>query len=343
MDQRLTNVLRTLIEQYIADGRPVSSKAIASALEESVSAATVRNLLALLEGQGLVVAPHTSAGRIPTEQGYRVFVDSLVRKNTLAEATVNKVKDCLHPDMSAPEMIAAASKVLSELTSMACVVTNTSGASATLKHIEFLPLEQYRVLAVLVFSNDSVENRIFTTDVAFTKAQLNQASGLLNQRFAGAPLKAIRHGLIAQLNDHRQQLDGLMRTAIQLAEKAIDPETPEPECVVTGQTNLLYIADEKGGADRLRQLFDLFQQKRDLLGLMDSCIKAQGVQIFIGQESGYQHLEACSLVMSSYVGSHEDVLGSLAVIGPTRMPYDDVIPTVDLTAKILSAALKKSS
>jgi heat-inducible transcriptional repressor len=214
---------------------------------------------------------------------------------------------------------------------------------ASLKHIEFLPLDGPRILVVLVFNDDEVQNRIMTADREYSKVELLQASNLLNQQFAGAELREIRDRLLAQLKDHKQQLDSLMQTTIDLASRVLTSDTQSPNYVVSGQSNLLYIADQEGGVDRLKQLFDAFQEKRDLLGLMDRCIQADGVQIFIGQESGYQLPAECSLIASPYESSKNDLLGMLAVIGPTRMPYQQVIPTVDLAAKILGAALKSPS
>lgn len=341
-DKRMAEVLRTLVEKYIAEGKPVGSRAIAQALSSPVSPATVRNMMAMLEDRGLITSPHTSAGRVPTRLGYRVFVDGLITMAPIAEDVAERLREQLHPEKSSAELVEAASQALSDLTSMACLVAAPTQERARLKHIEFLPLEGARVLVVLVFNDDEVQNRIMTADREYSKVELQQASNLLNQQFGGVELRAIRDRLLAQLKDHKAQLDSLMQTTIDLASRALGTESPSRNYVVSGQSNLLYIADQEGGVDKLKQLFDAFQQKRDLLGLMDRCIQADGVQIFIGQESGYQLLDDCSLIASPYESSKNDLLGMLAVIGPTRMPYQEVIPTVDLAAKILSAALKSS-
>ncbi|MCG8668176.1 MAG: heat-inducible transcriptional repressor HrcA [Pseudomonadales bacterium] len=342
-DQRVAEVLRVLVEKYIEDGQPVGSKMIAQALSTPVSAATVRNVMALLEDRGLIVSPHTSAGRVPTELGYRMFVDGLIKMAPIAEAAADQLREKLHPEKTSAELVEAASQVLSDLTSMACVVIAPTAGKSTLKHIEFLPLDGNRVLVVLVMNEDEVQNRIVQVDREYSKAELQQASNFINQQFIGRDLKQIRDDLLVQLKDHREQLDNLMQTTIDLASKALKPEDRAPNYVVSGQSNLLYIADEKGGVDRLKQLFDSFQEKRDLLGLMDRCIHADGVQIFIGQESGYQLFDDCSLIASPYKSTQSELLGMLAVIGPTRMPYQQVVPAVDMTAKILGAALKSTS
>lgn len=343
IDERMSEVLRALVEKYIAEGKPVGSKAIAQALSMSVSPATVRNLMAMLEDRGLITSPHTSAGRVPTRLGYRMFVDGLITMAPIAEEVAGRLREQLHPEKSSAELVQAASTALSDLTSMACVVVTPTQDRARLKHIEFLPLDSARVLVVLVFNDDEVQNRIMTADREYSKVELQQASNFLNEQFAGSELREIRDKLLSQLKDHKQQLDSMMQTTIDLASRALNTDTSNRNYVVSGQSNLLYIAGQEGGMDKLKQLFDAFQQKRDLLGLMDRCMQADGVQIFIGQESGYQLLDDCSLIASPYAAAQNDVLGMLAVIGPTRMPYQEVIPTVDLAAKILSAALKSSS
>lgn len=342
IDERVAEVLRTLVEKYIEEGKPIGSKAIAQALSKPVSPATVRNMMAMLEDQGLIASPHTSAGRVPTKLGYRVFVDGLITMAPIADEATERLRRQLHPEKTSSELVEAASNVLSDLTSLACVVVAPAQERARLKHIEFLPLDGPRVLVVLVFNDDEVQNRIVTADREYTKAELQQASNVLNQQFVGVELKQIRDKLLVQLKDHKQQLDSLMQSTIDLASKALSEDDGARSYVVSGQSNLLYIADQEGGVDKLKHLFDAFQQKRDLLGLMDRCIQAEGVQIFIGQESGYQLFDDCSLIASPYESSDDDLLGMLAVIGPTRMPYQEVIPTVDLAAKILGAALKSS-
>lgn len=338
---RAEEVLKALVERYIRDGEPVGSRAIADSMSRSASPATIRNVMAQLEQRGLIRSPHTSAGRIPTPLGYRMFVDTLLTVSTPNKANVDQVRKRLLPDKTPQELVAEASEILSDLTSMAGVVMVPKQDRASLRQVEFLPLEGNRVLVILVLNDREVQNRIITTDRSYTESELQQAANYLNQHFLGSHLEAIRGRLLADLKDDKVRMDSMMQTVIEVASRSFETAS-EAECLVSGQSNLLSMAvDPQGGMDRLKELFDAFQRKRDLLGLMDHCIKADGIQIFIGHESGFQMFSECSLVSSTY-GTEDEVLGVLAVIGPTRMPYQQVIPMVDLTAKMLSSALKPS-
>lgn len=334
---RTEDVLKTLVERYIQDGEPVGSKAIAEALDGSVSPATIRNVMAELEGRGLIHAPHASAGRVPTALGYRFFVDTLLTVAPPDSAKVEKVRRHLMADKTPQELIESASEILSDLTSMAGIVTVPKQNRACLRQVEFLPLEGRRVLVILVLNDREVQNRIITTERKYSESELQQAANYLNRHYVGSELVSICDAILAGMKDDKSRMDSLMQTVIEVAAHSFDTRD-EGEYVVSGQSNLLGMADQ-AGMDRLKALFEAFQRKRDLLHLMDSCVSAQGVQIFIGQESGYKLLDQCSMVTASY-GTDDQVLGVLAVIGPTRMPYQKVIPMVDLTAKVLSAALK---
>ncbi|MAR89452.1 MAG: heat-inducible transcriptional repressor HrcA [Pseudomonadota bacterium] len=337
---RAEEVLKALVERYIRDGEPVGSRAIAESLVNAASPATIRNVMAQLEQRGLIQSPHTSAGRVPTALGYRMFVDSLLTVASPALENVDQVRRRLLPDKTPQELMGEASEVLSELTSMAGIVMIPKSDRSSLRQVEFLPLEGNRVLVILVLNDREVQNRIITTNRHYGESELQQAANYLNQHFIGNPLGAIRERLLQAMQNDKSHMDSLMQTVIEVASQSF--QGPElAECVVSGQSNLLTMADEQG-IHRLRELFDAFQRKRDLLELMDQCVKADGMQIFIGQESGYEMLDECSLVSSPY-GTEDEVLGVLAVIGPTRMPYQRVIPMVDLTAKILSAALKPAN
>ncbi len=344
-EERIGEVLRALVEQYIREGQPVGSKKIAQMLANPVSSATVRNVMALLEERGLVTSPHTSAGRIPTQLGYRVFVDSLITSTPMQVSRVEEVRAQLQPDKSAQELLEAASNVLSSMTSMAGIVVAPQQEKMLLRHVEFLPLAGERVLVILVFNDGEVQNRVIQAERNYSESELVQVTNFLNQHYTGLELGAIREKLVAELKADKEQMDQLMQVAINLAAQVLNDEQSEPdrEYVVSGQANLLDMVDQGGGVDRLKQLFEAFQQKREMLDLMDRCVRAEGVQIFIGKESGYQMLDDCSVVTSSYQSSSNDLLGVLAVIGPTRMPYQQVISTVDVTAKILSAALNPAS
>lgn len=334
---RAQEVLKALVERYIQEGEPVGSKALAESMARSASPATIRNVMAELEHRGLICSPHTSAGRVPTPMGYRLFVDTMLTVSTPEADNIDRVKSLLLPDKTPQELVESASEVLSDLTSMAGIVMVPKADRASLRQVEFLPLEGNRVLVILVLNEREVQNRIITTDRKYSEAELQQAANYLNQHYLGSNLSLIREQLLSAMKDDKTRMDSLMQTVIEVASHSFG-SNEEPECVVSGQGNLLGMVDDRG-VDRLKDLFDAFQRKRDLLGLMDGCINAEGVQIFIGQESGYNLLNECSLVSSTY-GTEEEVLGVLAVIGPTRMPYQQVIPMVDLTAKILSAALK---
>lgn len=336
---RAEEVLKALVERYIADGEPVGSKTIADVMAGSASPATIRNVMAELEGRGLIHSPHTSAGRVPTALGYRLFVDTLLTMAPPEDAKVDKVRRKLVPDKTPQELIESASEILSDLTAMAGIVMVPKQDRASLRQVEFLPLEGNRVLVILVINDREVQNRIISTERRYSESELQQAANYLNRHYMGTELVAIRDRIVAAMKDDKTRMDSLMQTVIEVAAHSFGPQE-QPECVVSGQSNLLGMADQ-GGVDRLKVLFEAFQHKRDLLHLMDSCVSAQGVQIFIGQESGYKVLDNCSMVSSPY-GVGDQVLGVLAVIGPTRMPYQQVIPMVDLTAKILSAALKPS-
>lgn len=337
---RAEEVLKALVERYIRDGEPVGSKAIAQAMVNSASPATIRNVMAQLEDRGLIHSPHTSAGRVPTSLGYRMFVDTMLTVSSPGRANVDQVKQRLLPDKTPQALMEEASEVLSDLTSMAGIVMVPKSDRSSLRQVEFLPLEGNRVLVILVLNDREVQNRIITTNRRYNESELQQAANYLNQHFIGNPLGTIRDRLLTAMQDDKVRMDSLMQTVIEVAAQSFQP-AEQPECVVSGQSNLLAMADEQG-VDRLRELFDAFQRKRDLLDLMDHCVSADGIQIYIGQESGYEMLDECSLISSPY-GTEDEVLGVLAVIGPTRMPYQKVIPMVDLTAKILSAALKPAS
>ena len=337
---RAEEVLKALVERYIRDGEPVGSKAIAQSMVNSASPATIRNVMAQLEERGLIHSPHTSAGRVPTSLGYRMFVDTMLTVSSPGRENVDQVKQRLLPDKTPQALMEEASEVLSDLTSMAGIVMVPKSDRSSLRQVEFLPLEGKRVLVILVLNDREVQNRIITTNRRYNESELQQAANYLNQHFIGNPLGAIRDRLLAAMRDDKVRMDSLMQTVIEVAGQSFQP-SGQPECVVSGQSNLLAMADEQG-VDRLRELFDAFQRKRDLLDLMDHCVSADGIQIYIGQESGYEMLDECSLISSPY-GTEDEVLGVLAVIGPTRMPYQKGIPMVDLTAKILSAALKPAS
>lgn len=339
---RAQELLKLLVERYIAEGKPVGSKTLASDSKLSLSSATIRNVMAELEDKGLVVSPHTSAGRVPTQLGYRMFVDRLITVAPMDTQHIERVKEELDPQKSPQELLESASKLLSEVTQMAGVVIVPKRDQAILRQIEFLPLSGNRVLTILVVNEQEVQNRIAHSDINFSPEQLTEAANYINQHYAGQPLEVVREAILKGMRQDKSQMDSITQTMLDLADKTIINEQDD-DCIVAGETNLLQMADQSG-LEKLQGLFDAFSQKSDILHLMDGCIKADGVQIFIGEESGYKIFDECSVVSSIYSGGiqQDDSLGVLAVVGPTRMPYQKVIPIVDLTAKILTSALNQA-
>jgi heat-inducible transcriptional repressor len=302
-----------------------------------LSPATIRNIMADLEELGLVRSPHTSAGRVPTAQGYRLFINNLLTIQKLESSEVRKLRIHLDPDQKREKLMETTSNMLSELTHLAGIVTLPRQEHVTLRQVEFLLLSDRRVLAILVINEEEVQNRIIRTARDYTPAELQQASNYLTSTFAGKDLRTVREDLLRELRDTREHLDRMMTAVIEMAEKALVVEHAEDNLVVAGQTNLMSY-DELADMEKLRHLFEVFNRKRDMLYLLDQSLNASGVQIFIGEESGYSVLDGCSVVTSTYEASGK-VLGVLGVIGPTRMAYERIIPIVDLTAKLLGAAL----
>jgi heat-inducible transcriptional repressor len=308
-----------------------------------VSAATVRNEMAMLEQEGYLHQPHTSAGRVPTDKGYRFFVDTLLRRQTQHsdDGMLSEFNQRLEQegDRDPKAIVAVASQMLSSLTHLAGVVTIPRQPHQALSQIEFLPLSENRVLAVMVVNGRDVQNRIVHLERYYSAEELRRAANFLNQQFGGKELTQIRSDIVAELTQAGETLNQLMRDAIRVAQQVVGEGTRqgEPEYVIAGETNLMEFA-ELSNVEKLRRLFDAFTSKRDILHLLDQSLGAEGVQIFIGHESGYQILDNCSLVTAPYALDNETV-GVLGVIGPTRMAYDRVIPIVDVTARLLGSAL----
>ncbi|HEY3177977.1 MAG TPA: heat-inducible transcriptional repressor HrcA [Casimicrobiaceae bacterium] len=336
LDARAQHLLKTLIERYIAEGQPVGSRVLSRHSGLELSPATIRNVMADLEDMGLIASPHTSAGRMPTPRGYRFFVDTLMVVKPLEQGEIQRLEGELDGDRP-QQLVNAAASLLSELTQFAGVVMTPRRREAAFRHLEFLRLSEHRVLLIVVTPEGDVQNRILHTDRAYTSAQLIEATNFFNQNFAGHSFAAIRERLAAELSALREDIAGLMQVAIQVGEGALQEGD---SLVVTGERNLLNAEDLASNMDRLRQLFDLFEQKTSLLHLLDESQKAQGVQIYIGGESGLGPLDECSVVTAPYEAGGR-VMGTLGVIGPTRMAYERVIPIVDVTAKLLSNALAR--
>lgn len=338
--ERAQYLLNVLIKRYIREGVPVGSRTLSRDSGLELSPATIRNVMSDLEEMGLVSAPHTSAGRVPTPRGYRMFVDTMVRYKTPKDRDMQELQHELGEQ--ADDTADAARKVsdlLSRVTSLAGVVSVPKGKQATLRQIEFLPLSDNRVLAILVINDREVQNRILHTEQPHTEDELLHAANFINENYAGFDLDEIRSRLINDLERTRDSMNQAMLDIVSVAQSAMEGATSgQPDFVMTGERNLMDF-DELSDIDTLRRLFDAFSQKRVMIDLLDRSINAGGVQIFIGEESGYQILDDCSVITAPY-RIDDSKIGVLGVIGPTRMAYDRVVPIVDVTARLLSSALE---
>lgn len=339
LSPRAQQLLRTLVERYVRDGTPVGSRTLSRDGGLDLSPASIRNVMSDLEALGLVSAPHTSAGRVPTALGYRVFVDSLMRVRPLTERAVGELERQLASESSdTASLVESASSLLSQFTHMAGVVTVPRTERVVLRQIEFLPLGDCRVLAILVINATEVQNRILQTERDYSRDELTKAANFINAKCAGMDFDSIREVIVAELEHARTSMNQAMIDVVSMAQTALESDSPaQGEYIMAGETNLMGFS-ELSDVDKLRRLFEAFNQKRDLLNLLDRSIEASGVQIFIGEESGYQILDDCSVVATPYAVDDE-VVGVLGVIGPTRMAYERVIPVVDITAKLLSTIL----
>lgn len=343
LNERAKQLLKVLIEGYIIDGAPVGSTTLAKRSGLKISSATVRNVMAHLEEQGYIHSPHTSAGRVPTALGYRLFVDSLVSVQTLNEKDLHTLEGRFGDEYTThSQLIQTASSMLSNITQLAGVVTLPSVEAVAIRHIEFLYLSSEQILVVLVMSDNEVQNRIIHTDREYSPDELQQFGNYLNEHLNGMDLHMARQHMLDAMHKDREALNKMMLSAIQLGEKAFDDlskeESTEDSCLIVGKTNLMEYEDFSD-VETLRQIFNAFNEKRDVLKLLDNCIQAKGVQIFIGRESGRAVFNDCSLVTAPYSIDDKN-LGVLGVIGPKRMQYERVIPVVDITSRLLSAALR---
>ncbi len=337
LNERSLQLLKTLVKRYINDGQPVGSRVLSTDSELNLSSATIRNVMADLEDLGLIHSPHTSAGRVPTVSGYRLFVDSLLIIKPLDTKELTKLYEGLSKKEDTSNMIGVASRLIAELTKMAGVVTLPKRELVCLRHIEFLPLSHKRVLVIFVTNEQEVHNKVIHTDKLFSAAELQQAGAYLGSIYGGHSLTAVRSAVLKELQDDQERMNQAMLDAIKMAQLTFQSAPEKNDYVLTGETNLMGFS-ELSGRDHLKKLFEAFSQKQDVIHLLDQSMKAEGVQIFIGEESGCQAFDHCSLVTSSY-SVDDEVVGVLGVIGPTRMAYEKIIPFVDITAKILGAAL----
>lgn len=336
-NERAQHLLKLLVERYIRDGQPVGSRVLAEEAAIPFSPATIRNVLAELEEQGFLSSPHTSAGRVPTTQGYRLFVDTLLTVKPVDQIQIEQFQQLLNPDLTIPDLLSSTSTLLSEISKLVGLVTLPRRERLTIRHVEFLPLSGNRILVILVFSDREVQNRIIHTDRKYSANELQQAANYLNTQYAGMELAIVRKHLLEAMRADQEHMDKLMRATLDIAEKAFENSIEQEDYVLAGQTHLLNWGDITN-ISHLRQLFEAFSEKHAILHLLDQCLNAEGIQIFIGEESGYGIFGEYSIVTAPY-SVEDQVVGVLAVLGPTRMPYDRVIPLVDVTAKLLSAAL----
>jgi heat-inducible transcriptional repressor len=322
------------VEHYISDGQPVGSRTLAQCSGLELSPASIRNMMAELEEKGFISSPHTSAGRIPTPLGYRLFVDTLLTVRPLENAEIRRLESKLQsPDPQA--LIDSTAKLLSELTRFAGVVMIPRRRSVAFRHLEFVPLSDKRILLIIVAADGNVQNRIVSTERVFTPSELTQASNFFNQHFSGQTFDEVRLKLHAELKQMQSDMTRLMTAALETGDQAMDVEDG---LVLAGESKLFNVAELSSNIVSLRKLFEAFENRTSLLQLLDNSQHAEGVQIFIGGESGYSPLDECSMVTAPYEVDGA-VVGTLGVIGPTRMAYERVIPIVDITAKLLSNAL----
>lgn len=337
-DPRARQILRTLVARYIDNGAPVSSQSLAKHAGLDVSPATIRSILGDLEDLGLLAAPHISSGRVPTTLGYRIFVDSLLQVRPLREGELARLRDELPAGGGMQKLLGNASELVSAMTRFAGVVSVPKREQFAFKHIDFVPLEPQRVLAILVFADNDVQNRILHTRRVYDADELERVANYLNQQFAGLNLRAIRARLVEELQHARDEMQRLLSASVELAEQTLAPQAGDgDDMMLAGQTRLMGVQD-LSDIEQLRELFEAFARKRDILQLLERTIQAPGVRIFIGEETGMTSLEGVSLVSAPYTVGGQ-VLGVLGVIGPTRMAYERVIPVVQATADLLSAAL----
>lgn len=335
LDQRAQILLKTLIERYIAEGHPVGSRALSRFSGLDLSPATIRNVMADLEEMGFIASPHTSAGRVPTPRGYRFFVDTLLTVKPLESETAHEAEDRIRPDQP-QRVISSAAQVLSNLSQFAGVVL-TPRRSSVFRHVEFLRLSDTRVLLIIVTPDGDVQNRILFADRPYTPSQLIEAGNFLNQHYAGLSFEQIRTRLRTELNELRLDIGKLMQDAVEAGSEAM---SEDDHVVISGERNLLENQDLSASMDKMRRLFELFEKKTGLLQLLDVSSHAQGVQIYIGGESQLVPIDEMTIVTAPYKVDGQ-IVGTLGVIGPTRMAYERVIPIVDITAKLLSNALSQ--
>ena len=335
LNDRAQLLLKTLVERYISDGQPVGSRALLQYSGLEVSPATIRNVMSDLEELGLIRSPHTSAGRIPTALAYRLFIDTMLVTQPLEQARLQHMEHQLQPD-NPSRLIAQASNLLSELTHYTGVVATAKRSAITVRQIEFLRLGEKRVLLIIVMPDGEVENRVLSLERDYTQSQLTEAGNFLNQHYIGCSFSQIRDRLRGELQQLHQDMSALMAAALAAGDAAEAKQSDD--YVISGEHNLLHVAELSTDMNQLRGLFNLFEQKTELLQLLEAGRRGHGIRIFVGSESGLASLEGCSVITAPYAADGQ-VVGTLAVIGPKRMDYERIVPIVDITARLLGNAL----
>lgn len=335
MDKRAQILLKTLVEHYISEGQPIGSRTLLQHSGLEVSSATIRNVMSDLEQLGFIASPHTSAGRIPTQKGYRFFVDSLLTIKPLNTKEIQRIKhEFSSPDPQ--ELMTSAADMLSQLSQFAGVVMIPKRKALTFKHLEFLPLSTKRILVIIVTTDGNVQNRIIMTEKPYSPSELTEATNYFNHHFAGFTFDEVHLKLHDELKKMQSDINRLMAAALEMSDKANN--SSKEHVVIAGERNLLQADDLSTNVASLRKLFELFERRTQLMQLLDNSQHAPGIQIFIGDESHYLPLDECSMITAPYQTDGQ-IVGTLGVIGPTRMSYERVIPIVDITAKLLSNAL----
>lgn len=338
ISERAQQILKILIERYIHEGTPIGSHTLAKMAELSLSSASIRNVMAELQERGYLCSPYKSAGRIPTTQGYKFFVNSLLMTKSLDEELIKQCQQQLHPDKDKQNLLKETSSLLSNLTQLVSIVTLPHQEQLTLRHIEFLPLSNKRLLVILVLNEKEVQNQIIHVDREFAETELIRIANYLTETYKGKTLIEIRQAILKAMRETREQMNAVMQAAFCLADQVFQRrESSREDYMMSGQMNLLQLAHQQD-VDSLKALFDAFTEKQCILNLLDQCLLTGDVQIFIGEESEHSILEGYSVIGAPYAIEGETV-GVLGVIGPNRMSYEEVIPVVDVTAKILSSAL----
>ena len=337
LDDRARLLLKALVERYIADGQPVGSRTLSKASGLELSPATIRNVMSDLEELGLIVSPHTSAGRIPTALGYRLFVDTMLTTQTAPFMNASGLgAQRLAPDQPL-KVLSNAAHMLSSLSHFVGVVM-APRRSSVFRHIEFLRLSERRFLVIIVSPEGDVQNRVIFTEADYTQSQLVEAANFLNSHYANLAIEEVRERLKNEVEVLRGEIATLMQTAVQVSSEAIESRD---EVVISGERNLLTVSDFSSNMGNLRKLFDLFEQKAQLMKLLDVSSRAEGVRIYIGGESQVIPYQELSVVTAPYEVDGK-VVGTLGVIGPMRMPYEKMIQIVDITSKLVSTALSHS-